>query len=148
MKNKLVTVVIMLAVTAGSFYGGMRYAQSKGAGGQFSRADFQNLSSKERQQRFQQFGASAGANFGGAKGGAGGGNGAGFAAGEIITKDDKSITLRLPNNSSRVVLYATSTKVQKSVGGALDDLAAGQQITINGEANADGSLTAQAIQIR
>src|SRR3989344_7988221 len=99
--NKIIPVVIAVAVVVGggAFFGGMKYAESKSPRNRVSQADFQNLqnlSPEERQQRFQELGANVGAGF---RGGAGGGKraGSGFTAGEIIAKDDKSVTVKLQN---------------------------------------------------
>ena len=150
--NKLITIVIATAVVVGggAFFGGMKYAESKSPRGRLSQADFQNLqnlSPEERQQRLQELGANAGAGF---RGGAGGGQrgGGGFTAGEIIAKDDKSVTVKLQDGGSKIVFLSDSTEITKSVAGALSDLEIGKNISVNGTANSDGSITAQTIQLR
>lgn len=152
--NKLIISVIAVAVVVGggAFFGGMKYAESKSPRGQFSRADFQNLSPEERQQRIQQFGANVGGAFGGDHAGGsgfrGGQGGGGFTGGEIIAKDDKSITVKLQDGGSRIIFFSDATAVTKSAQGSLSDLMVGAQISANGTANSDGSITAQAIQLR
>src|SRR3990167_7256783 len=150
--NKLITIVIATAVVVGgvAFFGGMKYAESKSPRGRVSQADFQNLqnlSPEERQQRLQELGANAGAGF---RGGAGGGqrSGGGFTTGEIISKDDKSITVKLRDGGSKIVFLPDSTEITKSAAGSLSDLEIGKNISVNGTANSDGSVTAQMIQIR
>ena len=145
--NKLILVVIMVAAMVGSaaFYGGMKYADSRSW--TEGRGNFANLSPEERQQRLQQFGANAGAGF---RGGAGGGQrgGDGFTAGEIIAKDDKSVTVKLQDGGSKIVFLSDSTEITKSAAGTLSDLEIGKNISVNGAANLDGSVTAQTIQLR
>ncbi|MDO8600069.1 MAG: hypothetical protein Q7R73_00405 [bacterium] len=138
--NKLILVVISVAVVVGggAFYGGMKYAQSRAAGG---RGNFANLSPEERQQRLQQFGANAGD----VRPRQGGG---GFIAGEIISKDDKSVTLKLQDGGSKIVFFSDVTEIVKSISGVSGDLAIGKNITVNGVANSDGSVTAGMIQLR
>ena len=110
MKNKLPVIVItLIAVAGGSFFGGMKYAESKSARGRLSQADFQglqDLSPEERQQRLQQFGTSVGGFRGGANGGRGG-QGGGFTAGEIILKDDKSVTVKLRDGSGSKIIFVS-----------------------------------------
>ena len=147
--NKLIAIVIATAVVVGggAFYGGMKYAQSKAPQGRLSQADFQNLqnfSPEERQQRLQELGANAG----GFRGGQRGGNAGGFTTGEIISKDDKSVTVKLRDGGSKIVFLSDSTEITKSAAGTLSDLEVGKNISVNGTANSDGSITAQLIQLR
>ena len=147
--NKLIAIVIATAVVVGggAFYGGMKYAQSKVPQGRLSQADFQNLqnfSPEERQQRLQELGANAG----GFRGGQRGGNAGGFTTGEIISKDDKSVTVKLRDGGSKIVFLSDSTEITKSAAGTLSDLEVGKNISVNGTANSDGSITAQSIQLR
>lgn len=147
MKKILPVIIIVLIVGAGAFYGGMQYDKSKNSASNLSAAAFANLSPQERQARLQQMSA----NGQGAQGTGQRSNrasGGGFVSGQIIAKDDKSITLKLPDGSSKIVFFSDSTSVMKSESGAAADLANGQQVTINGTTNQDGSVTAQNIQIR
>ena len=154
--KKLLPIIIAVAVIVGggAFYGGMKYAEGRSPAGQFSRANFedlQNLSPEERQQRLQELGANAGAGFrggfGGGTGQRGGGMG-GFTVGEIISASDDSVTVKLQDGGSRIVFLSDSTEITKSAAGALSDLEIGRNISVNGTANSDGSVTAQSIQLR
>ena len=149
--NKLIPVVIAVAVVVGggAFFGGMKYAESKNPRSRVSQADFQNLqnlSPEERQQRLQELGANAG----GFRGGSGGGqrSGGGFASGEILSKDDKSITVKMRDGGSKIVFLSDSTEISKLSEGAMSDLEIGKSITVTGTANSDGSVTARTIQLR
>lgn len=77
----------------------------------------------------------------------GGQAGGGFTAGEIISKDERSITVSLPEGGSRIIFITESTPVQKSAAGTLADLAVGTQVVVTGSANQDGSISAQSVQI-
>lgn len=143
MKKILPVIVIVVIVAAAFFFAGMKYGQSKNSG-VFSQRGFQNLdnlSAEERQQRIQQMGA-AGVGFGGGR------EGSGFASGEIISKDDRSITVKLPDGGSKIVFYSETTEVKKFVDGTSTDLELGKTIMVNGKTNEDGSITAQSIQLR
>ncbi len=150
--NKIIPVIIAVAVVVGggSFFGGMKYAEIKSPRSSVSQADFQNLqnlSPEERQQRLQEIGVNTGVGF---RGGASGSqrSGGGFTTGEIISKDYQSITVKLPNGGSKIVFLSDSTSISKMTDGTKADLEVGKQITVNGSANSDGSITAQSVQLR
>lgn len=159
-KQIIIPVIILTALIfgGGGFFGGMKYSESKSpnasAQSNFSAQGGQNLSPEERQQRFQQMGVNGDAFRIGRNGAQNGG----FASGEIISKDDKSITVKTltpgqnanssGQGSTKIIFYSSSTEIGKSVSGAAADLEIGNTVTINGSANSDGSITAQSIQIR
>lgn len=68
--------------------------------------------------------------------------------GEITSKDDKSMTVKLPDGGSRIVFFSDSTAITKSADGTLADLIIGESILINGNQSSDGSIIAQLIQLR
>ena len=115
-------LVIVLVVGGLSFYGGMKYDQSK---------------SPTLANRTSQNGQRMGA----------GRNGAGFVGGEILSKDDKSITIKLKDGGSKIAFFASSTVVAKNVNGSISDVSVGNQVTISGVTNSDGSVSAQMIQV-
>ncbi len=116
-------------VGGGAFYGGMRYAEAK--------------STSQRQQRFDQNGANIGGGFRGQ-----GGTGGGFVSGDIISKDNQSITIKTRDGSSKIVFFSDTTEVSKFVAGTSTDLAVGKTVTVMGKSNSDGSVTATSVQIR
>lgn len=73
---------------------------------------------------------------------------AGLLAGDVVSKDATSLSIKMRDGGSRVVLYSPSTSVLKSVAGVIDDVIQGEIITVSGTPNSDGSITAQSIQIR
>ncbi len=111
----------------GSFYGGMTYAKSQ----------------TPARPTAGQFGAGR---TGFARGGAAGG---GAATGQIVTSDSTSMTIQLANSSStQLVLLGNSTTIAKTVAGSSADLTPGTNVIVVGQANSDGSITAQSVQIR
>jgi hypothetical protein len=71
----------------------------------------------------------------------------GFAVGEVIAKDKNSVTIKLNNGGSKIVFYSDATEVGKFTKGTMDDLQVGESVTVSGDANQDGSITAKLIQI-
>lgn len=83
--------------------------------------------------------------------GAAGGRGQGFgnaSVGEIAAKDATSVTLKLMDGGSKVVLFSSSTRVSKMSDGTTNDLTNGTNVMVTGTTNQDGSITASNIQIR
>ena len=130
MKNKqtIIFIIIAILVAVGSFYGGMLYQQNTA-----------NAASQQRRQAF----AGSGLNRNGRAG-----NGNDFVSGTIIAKDDKSITVKLSNDGSKIVFLSDKTQIAKSDPGTVSDLEIGKMVTVSGTANTDGSDTALNIQIR
>ena len=75
-------------------------------------------------------------------------SGGGDNSGEITSKDDESITIKLSTGSTKTIYYSDSTKVAKSEDGSKDDLSVGTTINAMGTSNSDGSVSAQIIQIQ
>jgi len=142
MKNKMIgSIVLVVVLIAGAFYGGMQFAKPKGG---LTQQALQNMTPEQRQAAF------AGARGAGqGQGMRAGGTPAttGFANGEIISQTDKNLTIKLRDGSSKIVLIADSTKINKSVEGVKTDLVAGKQVMINGTANSDGTITAESITL-
>ena len=143
MKNKIIVIVVVaLVAVLGAFWGGMKYGFSKNQVAGRASGQFSNLTPEERQQRFMQAG------IGGVGGRSGARNAGGFTAGVVISKDDKSITLKLQDGGSKIIFFSSSTMVAKAVGASVNDIVAGGQLVVTGTPNQDGSVTAQSLQIR
>ena len=88
-------------------------------------------------------------------GGANRGNQGGIVAGEVLSKDDKSLTVRLRDMASpegqagsRIIFFSNATEVGKFVDGTSEDIEVGKTIVASGTANQDGSFSATSIQLR
>lgn len=117
--NKTTMIVIGLVLIAGSFYAGMKY------GGNATVTP-----------------NNGNGNFGARIRNGNGGPDGGFVTGEIIAKDDKSITLKLRDGGSKIVFLTSATPVTKSVSGSVSDLTLSEQVSVTGTANPDGSVSA------
>ncbi len=132
-KQLAIGLAVLLAVGGSSFYGGLKYGESKAAP---AGARFQVFG-----QGAQRGGASAGTQQRANRGG-------GFVSGDIMSVDDKSLTIKSRDGGSRIILLSGSTEVSKFSAGALSDLQVGDSVTVTGKTNTDGSITAQTIQER
>lgn len=134
MKKTVVNIIVVAVIVGGAaFYGGMKYGQSTVSNNfpQGGPAGFQRM--QQRGQGQGQFGNR---------------DTTGFASGEIISKDDKSITVKLRDGGSKIIFYSDATEVGKFTNGTSKDFETGKTVTVNGKGNADGSITAQSIQMR
>jgi hypothetical protein len=127
MNTKILAGLIGIVLIGATFYGGMVYGKSTAS----ARGQFRN--------------GMMGGRFGG--GGMRGMNG-GFAAGEILSKDATSLTIKMPDGSTKIIVISQSVQVSKMAPGSLDDLTVGTNVLVTGTPNSDGSLTGQTIQIR
>lgn len=121
--------MILVVVFAGAgFYGGMKYQQS------------------QRNNFAGQFGSGQGIrnNRTGVTG-----NRGGFRPvfGEIIAADDKSITVKLQDDSSKIILISKKTTINKAQTVTQSELKVGEKVSVFGSENTDGSVTAQNVQL-
>ena len=122
-------ILVGVIIAVASFYGGMQYQMS-------------------------QRGNSAGAQFAGRNSGSFGnrqaGQGRGFnrpVSGEIISQDDTSVTVKMQDGSTKIVIVSDKTTINKASTGTKSDLKTGEKVTVFGTENSDGSLTAQNVSI-
>ncbi len=140
-KQYAIIAGIIIVIGVAAFFGGVKYAKSSKPA-----ENFGNLTAEQRQQ----FRAGIGGSGNRAGGGLGrtGTPGGQATSGEVINKDDKSITVRLADNSTKIVYYSASTTVGKMTSGSTNDVTNGTQVMVLGTTNAQGIITAQSIQIR
>lgn len=127
----LIFVTLVLVIGGGSFFAGVQYQKSKSP----STADFQAMREQFRSGERPQ-------GLGGRLQGQGG-----AISGEIINSDEKSITVKLPDESSKIILISENTAINKATEGSIEDLETGKQVMVFGQENPDGSITAQNIQL-
>ena len=128
-KNKMLLVSIVIAVLAGglAFFAGIKF----------------------QEERATSLRGALGANTGARQrlGIGTAGNGFRPIAGEIISADDKSITVKLTSGGSKIVLLSAATVITKNATVDKSELVAGAKVGVFGSTNSDGSVTAQDIQI-
>jgi uncharacterized protein YneF (UPF0154 family) len=130
-KIYLFFLLLLVIVLVGGFFGGMKYEESqvlKNLTPEKMREIFQQTRGQFQTQR-QRIGQ-------------------GFILGEVISKDEKSLTIKLPDGSTRIVFLSESTQILKSVQGNIQDIEIGKQVIVSGEQTTEGFLTAKTIQIR
>jgi len=126
-KTLLIIIALILIIGGGAFYGGMKYGQ--------------NSSLKQRQQLFQ---GNIEGNFQRITNRETGSN---FLSGEVISKDEQSLTLKMLDGGSMIIFFSDSTQISKTAEGLINDIEIGKQIMVTGEQNSDGSYTAKTIQL-
>lgn len=143
MDKKFISGVVITLVVAGTlgFYGGMKYQQSRKINLAKGLNNLQN--GQPAFGSMMQGGRTA--VTGGRNMGQRGGQ---FVIGEVISKDEKSITIKLPDGGSKIIFYSDKTTVSKTTDGSTTDLETGKTVMVSSSTNTDGSLTAQNIQVR
>lgn len=130
MKNKNLLIVIIGVISllvggAAGFFGGMKYQQGKTpTRGQFANMMFQRNGMGNR------LGATAMA-----------------VRGAVISADNNSITVKMQDGSTKIVILSSTTMIGKTTSGTASDLINGSNVTIFGNTNSDGTITAQNVQI-
>ncbi len=135
-KLLLCIIPLVIIVGGGSFYGGMQYQKKLMAKNLPSGVgNFGGMTPPSGSSREQNGGTP--------------GNGRGSAVdGEIISKDDKSVTIKTSDGSTKTVYFSDSTTVSKNEQGSASDLAVGTKVMASGSSNSDGSVSAERIQIQ
>ncbi len=126
--NTIVIFIVVVVIAAGAgFFGGTIYQKSQ-------RSQFGQLGGRSQggSGQFQR---------------RNGKNGGMAVTGEILSHDDTSITVKMLDGSSKIVILSASTSINKQATGSKNDLTAGQRVAVFGSTNSDGSVTAQSVQI-
>ena len=75
------------------------------------------------------------------------GQGRRHTEGEILSIDDKGVTVKLADGSSKIVLFSDSTTYALSSAVDKSKVVVGQKVDIVGDPNTDGSVSASEVRI-
>lgn len=129
-KSKYLILVVAVIVGGAGFFAGTKYQQNK-----------LNEFARNLPENFEQMRGQMGQHR------TNGSSELTTVRGEILSMDDSNVTVKLDDNSSKIVILADSTGINKSEKGSIEDLTEGTKVTIMGQTNSDGSVTASNIQI-
>ena len=133
-KNLILILIVLIIVGAGGFFGGMKYGESQA---------LKNLTPEKMREIFQQGGGQLFTQNQGQRQR----TGQNFVLGQVISKDEKSLTIKLADGSTKIVFFSQSTQISKATEGSIEDIEIGKEVSVSGTQNEDGSLTARTIQI-
>lgn len=131
MKNNPIGLAAVVAIVAAGigFFGGMKYQQSKqpfafrmGGNGQGGSIAFRRNGNKQAM-------------------------GVRPVSGEIISADDKSVTVKMEDGSSKIVILSDKTQINKADQATKDELNPGTKVVVFGTEGSDGTVTAESIQL-
>ena len=126
--------IIVFAITVGvgalAFYGGMQYQKSQVSTGRA-------YTMSQGTGRTGQTGVSSARRMGSGQ----------PVSGEIISIDDTSLTVKLGDGSSRIVLISNKTIFNKTATVEKSELKVGEKVGVFGTTNTDGSVAAQNVQL-
>lgn len=71
----------------------------------------------------------------------------GAVIGEVTAKDGKSLTVKLADGSSKIVILSDATTYRASSQSSLDKIEVGTKIAAQGASNADGTTIAASVEI-
>jgi hypothetical protein len=131
MKNATVLIILLTLVVAGSggFFAGMKYQQSKQPG--LTREPGSEAVMKMRGQDSDEVNRI----------------GARPVSGEILDMDDQSLTVEMGDGSSKIIFVSEMTQINQAQEIPREELTLGKQVSVFGNENADGSITATNIQV-
>jgi hypothetical protein len=130
MKNNIAVIAILALLVGGAagFFGGMQYQKSQ-------------------RPSFGQFAGAGGFGTRGTSGAAGARRNGNGAVGTILSVDANSMTVKLNDGSSKIVLLTGTTSINKAATATAADLTVGETVSAFGTTNTDGSVTATNVQI-
>lgn len=137
--SNVVIIIIIVTVGVGGFFGGYYYQKKKCAS---------TTNAKNFDGNFREMSGTPPIDMPNKNGRGNGGPESGGNTGEIISKDDKSITIKSSDGSTKIIYYSDSTTISKNETVANSELTVGTNISAIGSTNTDKSVTAKNIIIQ
>jgi|ERR1035437_685287 hypothetical protein len=129
-KNTIIVAAIILVIVAaaGGFFAGLTYQKNQ--------TSVLGMAGQNGSRQGGNFAARAGQN-------------AAFrpVRGQVLSTSDTSLTVKMSDGSTKIVVLSSSTAFMQSTKAALADVKVGNTVNVVGTANSDGSVTATDIQI-
>lgn len=139
--NTIILVVILMLVVAGGSFGiGYKIAEGKNTLGSFARNGTGQMMGRGTREGLGQ-GVGQGQQAGGMM------RGNRQTAGEVVALDDKTMTIKMADGSSKIVLLSSTMTISKSINALKTDLKVGSKVSVFGTQNQDGSQTAAAVEL-
>jgi hypothetical protein len=126
----IVPIILVLVGLGAGFFGGYQYRNyvlRRGFSGQAGTGNFQR--------------------FTGTRTGTGARAGGGAVTGSILSIDTNSMTVKLADSSTKIVILGGSTTYSNTAAATQSDLTTGSNVMVIGTTNSDGSVTATNVQI-
>jgi hypothetical protein len=127
MNKNLITIIIVIIVGVGAFFGGMQYQKSQVPSFATGQGEYRQRMMGQGQQ----------------------GQGQTFrpVRGDVLSTDNNTLTVKLQDGSSKIVILSGNTTYMKEASATKEDLKTGNTVMVTGTSNSDGSVTAQSVQI-
>ncbi len=129
--NHIILVVILVIIVAAvGFYAGMKYQQNQRGVGFAGRAG-------AGAGMYRQFAGGAGSPTSNTQ----------AVRGQILSVSNDTMTVKLADGSSKIVILPSSVNISKQTTGSTSDLKTGSVVIVLGTSNSDGSVTAENVAL-
>jgi hypothetical protein len=137
----LVTLVLVIVVGGTAFFGGMKYQENKTVQAMKSQYATNPFSGRNRNQAGGTETNTASTGVGQRR------MGNGQVIGEITSVADNSITVKMTDGSSKIILLSDKTSINKASVATKSDLKVGEKVAAFGTPNTDGSVSGSSVQL-
>lgn len=125
-QSPIITIIVAVVFLAGGFFADMKYQQMQATKASNASTGFGS------QNQFGRGGRTGGLRP---------------TTGEVISTDSTSLTVKLQDGSSKIVILSEKTQINKAEAAMKSDIKTGMRVAVFGTDNSDGSVTAQSVQL-